>query len=166
MKTLLLLFLPLFAQSQDFKITTKIDDFTGEKLIKTTPFSFGYYEGCRLDFSLYDANGAQYLLAQIISSREPSYIPAGSGLLIKLEDGSIISLETGTDVMSEVSGSYYYALTIHVLTDEDLIRLTKSPIAKVRLETSDKVIDFPPLGKKHPGEAMANFLEYYTFISK
>ncbi len=167
MKTLILPFLLLvtfatFAQ-KPIKITTEVDDFTGDTTIKTSFIKFQEPLGgdIGLMFTGIHSNDTYYIgVLTYVKELAMSY--AGDQMSIKLTDGTIITLlSTSTETAHYIKPGTYNLITVYAISVDDLVKLTTTPIEKVRIQTSSGNIDRDPSPKKAPAEVMASFAEFY-----
>jgi hypothetical protein len=172
MKTLILpiLLLVTFATTaqKPIKITTEIDDFTGDTTIRTSFIKFQEPLGGDIGmmFTGIYTNGAYYIgvLAYV---RELTTSYAGDQMSIRLTDGTIINLlSTSTETAGYIRPGTYNLITVYSISVDDLVKLTTTPIEKVRIQTSSGNIDRDPSPKKAPAEVMASFAEFYRAVVK
>ena len=90
----------------------------------------------------------QYKLGFLIMWQFDFQIPKGSRLLIKYKDGTTITLKTNTDNTSTLDyfngSSKYYTSVSYVITNQQLDKIIKVGVTKIRIETLVKNFDIEP----------------------
>lgn len=164
--TLLLLLITssAFSQSKDFKINTTVDEFTGDTSIITSYFSAGWEPSEELLFSIY-YDGQSLVLVGLLYSENISSVHEDDNLLIKMDDGSVITLTAISNFIGKAESLDDWSLTaMYRITEDQISQLSKGTISKVRIETSGNYYDLPPKTKKHPEEVRANFAMFYKEV--
>lgn len=168
---LLLLFLLTYtsmAAQKPPKITTTTDEFTGAKSTSTDQIWFrdmASYEG-GLWLSLHQYPEGLYLAA-VVNDNHMSMIDPGQKMIIKMEDGTMITLQaTGRMVADYVSTDKYRLIPVYGLPEDDLTKLSTVLIEKIRIETTDGNLDREPSPKKTPAICMDAFRQFREYISK
>ena len=156
-----------FAQNP-IKITTTTDEFTGAKSTSTDQIWFrdmASYEG-GLWLSLHQYPEGLYL-AVVVNDDHMSMIDPGQKMIIKMADGTMITLQaTARMVADYVSSDKYRLIPVYGLPEDDLTKLSTVQIEKIRIETSDGNLDREPSPKKTPGICMDAFRQFKEYLSK
>lgn len=150
------------------KITTEIDQFTGDTTLSTEAFEYRdmVSYGGGLLFALYLIDGKTYLIA-MISTDGISTVDQGDPLMMKMVDGSMITLACAEYSSADYrSGSTWWLSGIYGLPEDDLTTLSKTHIEMVRIKTSDGNIDMAPSPKKAPENCMAAFKQFTEYVKK
>jgi len=156
-----------FAQ-KPIKITTTTDDFNGSKSTSTEQIWFrdmASYEG-GLWLSLHQYPEGLYLAA-VVNDDHLSMIDPGQKMIIKMADGSMITMEATARVIADyVSSDKYRLIPVYGLPEDDLAKLSTTLIEKIRIETTDGNLDREPSPKKSPAMCMDAFRQFMVYISK
>lgn len=156
-----------FAQ-KPLKITTTTDEFTGAKSTSTDQIWFrdmASYEG-GLWLSLHQYPEGLYL-AVVVNDDHLSMIDPGQKMIIKMADGTMITLQaTARMVADYVSSDKYRLIPVYGLPEDDLAKLSTVLIEKIRIETNDGNLDREPSPKKMPAICMDAFRQFKGYLSK
>jgi hypothetical protein len=163
--TIPLLFITLasFAQ-KPLKITTEVDQFTGDTAIHTEAFSYQDPIGGQagLKFMLHQKAGS-YWIVSILNIDDLTTMDAGDQMVFKLAGGDMITVAAADYAISEyVSSNYHRLVTVYEISMDNITALAAKPIEMIRISTSDGNEDRPP--SKKAAEAcrlrFAQFMEY------
>lgn len=153
-----------FAQ-KPIKITTEVDEFTGDTSIYTEAFSYQDPIGGQagLKFMAYLEGGNYYILS-LLNIDDLTTMDAGDQMIVKLSGGSMITVAAADYAVSEyVSSNYYRLVTVYPISIDDLTTLASTPIDMVRIDTSDGNEDRAP-SKKTPAYCMAAFGQFVEYV--
>lgn len=172
MKTLILPFLLLvtfatFAQ-KPIKITTEIDDFTGDTTIKTSFIKFQepLGGGTGLMFTLIYQED-RYYIASIMAMKELCTMDAQDEMILKLAYDTTVTLYASSHSIADYNGNGSYTLTtVYPISQDQLVLMIVTPIEKVRIKTSAGNQDRSPSPKKASEACMDAFGQFIAAVTK
>ena len=164
---ILFTYLNISAQ-KPIKITTTTDEFTGAKSTSTEQVWFrdmASYQG-GLWFSMHKTSDGIFLAA-VVNDDHLSMIDAGNKMIMKMADGTMITLEAvALSIADYASTDKYRLIPVYGLPEGALEKLATVEIEKVRIETTDGNLDRDPSPKKTPAICMDAFTQFRDYISK
>ena len=162
--TIVFFLLVAFATSaqKPIKITTEVDAFTGDTSISTSIIEFrdfATYQG-GLVFVLHSLPSGYYI-ETLIGTDHLVSIEAGQAMIIKMADGTIITLACIKYAIADYkTSSSYWISAFYGLPADDLDKLASVAIEKIRFETTEANIDKDPSPKKAPENCRLAFAEF------
>jgi len=148
------------------KITTDIDAFTGDTSISTGFIKFQEPLGGNIGLMFTcHYQGGIYYLASILAMDNLTTMDAGDQMVIKLQDGSLITLMAADYAVSSYNGNESYTLiTAYPISIDDLTRLSLTTIDLVRIQTSEGNQDREPSPKKSPEACRLAFEQFVEYL--
>ena len=163
----ILIFTTLTISSQKpIKITTEIDAFTGDTSISTGFIKFQEPLGGNIGlmFTCHYQEGTYYL-ASILAMDNLATMDAGDQMVIKLQDGTFITLLAADYAVSSYNGNGSYTLiTAYPISIDDLTRLSATPITRVRIQTSEGNKDRDPSPKNSQEACRLAFAQFVEAV--
>lgn len=156
-----------FAQ-KPVKITTEVDEFTGDTSIKTgfIKFQEPLGGGIGLMFMMIYQDDSYYI-ASIMASKDLCTMDAGDEMILKMVYDTTITLYAADYSVSDYNGNGSYTLTtVYPISQDAIVLLSVTPIDKVRIQTSAGNIDRSPSPKKSPENCMDAFGQFLAAVVK
>lgn len=152
------------AHSQsDISIKTEKDAFTGDIITTSGSITWNLdhkYGGNGLQFVAHKNNDDLFLTA-VLHTKEIVWIRTGDNMLIKMADGSVITVACMVDASSEVkSMSLFTAYPLYRISEGGMRKLAAQNISQVRIQASGSHIDFLPGRKSMPDDCRIAFASF------